>query len=74
MDTPENTAKIADLTVGEPDAPIREAMGETVGEPAPPPTGQLPSPLDIPPLHLPPGHPALTIISREEMYGDDGRD
>ena len=28
---------------------------------------------DIPRLHLPADHPALKIISREEMYGDDER-
>jgi hypothetical protein len=28
---------------------------------------------DIPSLQLPSQHPALHIISREEMYGDDGR-
>ena len=65
-----DTAKIAAQAVGESDALIREAVGELASLPA----GRLPSPLDIPPLHLPPGHPALTISSREEMYGDDGRD
>lgn len=29
--------------------------------------------LDIPPLHVDPRHPALTILSREDMYSDDGR-
>jgi hypothetical protein len=29
--------------------------------------------LDIPPLQVDPRHPALTILSREDMYGDDGR-
>ncbi len=29
--------------------------------------------LEIPPLHVDPRHPALTILSREDMYGDDGR-
>ena len=27
--------------------------------------------LEIPPLHVEPGHPALSIMSREEMYGDE---
>lgn len=29
--------------------------------------------LDIPPLSIDPRHPALHILSREEMYDDDGR-
>jgi hypothetical protein len=29
--------------------------------------------LDIPSLHLDPRHPAMTMLSREDMYGDDGR-
>jgi hypothetical protein len=29
--------------------------------------------LEIPSLHLDPRHPALTVLSREDMYGDDGR-
>jgi hypothetical protein len=29
--------------------------------------------LEIPPLHIDPRYPALTILSREDMYGDDGR-
>jgi hypothetical protein len=29
--------------------------------------------LDIPPLDIDPRHPGLTVLSREEMYGNDGR-
>lgn len=29
--------------------------------------------LAIPPLSLPADHPALRVVSRDEMYGDDGR-
>lgn len=28
---------------------------------------------DIPPLHVPADHPALQVLSREDMYDDDGR-
>ena len=75
MDTPENTAEIVEQPAGEPDALIREAVAEALQGVAmgPEQRGRW-GIFDIPPLHLPPGHPALTIIGREEMYDDDGRD
>lgn len=51
---------------------VRDAVREALVEHEISPLDQL-SILDIPLLHVDPSHPALTILSREDMYGDDGR-
>lgn len=68
-----NNVRVSDLTVDELRELIRDAVREALGEEQPaafrhPQMGIL----DIPALHVDPRHPALTLLSREEMYGDDG--
>lgn len=74
-----DNTRVSDLTVDELltliRAAVRQALAEERAGHTPEPGAQHPQAgiLDIPPLHLDPRHPALTILSREEMYGDDGR-
>ena len=70
-----HTARVTDLTVDELAdlirLAVRQVLDEERAEPLPE-HNQL-GILDIPSLYVDPGHPALHILSREEMYGDDGR-
>lgn len=71
-----SSPRASDLTVDELRALIRDTVREVLAETKD--TQPLPRPpqmaiLDIPPLHLDPRHPALTIVSRQDMYDDDGR-
>lgn len=69
--------KIADLTIDElrillRDL-IREAVYEALGEHEKAVSHDQWGILTIPSLQVDPRHPALTILSREQMYSDDGR-
>lgn len=73
--------KVSDLTVEELLKLLRQEMRDLVLEAvrevitdieARPETGKRP-PLDIPVLDVGPWPEGLELISREEMYGDDGR-
>lgn len=74
-----NSTRVADLTVDELIELIRLAVREALQEEREgfeePPGSQNPqfAILDIPTLDVDPRHPALTILSREDMYGDDER-
>lgn len=76
-----SATKVSDLTLDELRAflrdefreLIREAVHEALAEQEKTPVSDQWGILEIPPLHVEPGHPALSIMSREEMYGDDGR-
>lgn len=73
-----NKTKVSDLTVDELATLIRGIVDEALENRGVSSLNKRPRKdqrgiLDIPPLHLDPRHPALTIISREDMYGDDGR-
>ncbi len=73
-----NATRVSDLTVDELQALIRSAVREALQaermalteEPERNPQYSI---LDIPPLELDPGHPALQMLSREDMYGGEGR-
>ncbi len=72
MDSP----RASDLTVDELRAlirdTVREVLEETKGTERAPRPPQM-AIFDIPPLRLDPRHPALTMLSRQDMYDDDGR-
>lgn len=83
-----NATRVADMTVDELKALIQTAVREVLEQHAQPvnaePEAEAETPtdpkrhpqwgiLEIPKLNVDPRHPALTIISREDMYGDDGR-
>lgn len=71
--------RVSDLTIEEFTALVRTTVRAVLAEErashAPEPAEYHPQAgiLDIPPLQLDPRHPALGMLSREEMYGDDGR-
>lgn len=71
------STRIADLTTEElrqlVHQAVREAMREILTESEQKESGPKRPPLDIPILDLGPWPEGLKLISREEMYGDDGR-
>jgi hypothetical protein len=73
------SVKVSDLTVDELQSMlrqmVREAVREAIKDMNAPETTSKPTraPLDIPVLDVGPWPPGLELISREEMYGDDGR-
>lgn len=71
------STRIADLTTEElrqlVHQAVREAMREILTESEQKESGLKRPPLDIPILDLGPWPEGLKLISREEMYGDDGR-
>ena len=71
--------RVSDLTIEELRALIRTAVREALQQERseqsllPPADNPQSAILDIPPLHVDPRHSALTMLSREDMYGDSGR-
>jgi hypothetical protein len=71
--------RVSDLTVEELRelirSVVREALQEERARLAPEEVERNPqlSIFDIPPLYVDLRHPALTMLSREDMYGDGGR-